>query len=260
MHGSLVRIWTVAQLSGLEMYRRKDVYVVGVLSLIIIIPLLSLNLFGVAGIFRYLSEISLLLIWLFSIIIAISTAARQIPSELERRTIFPLLSKPIRRKEIVLGKFLGSFTATGTCLIIFYLLFALLSGAKQGTWITPCFVQALMLHLVFVALLSSMVIAGSLCFSASANITLSSLICVGMLLFGQRLPVLAEQSPIPLRLLLSAMHYAAPHFELLDLRLRLVHEWPPLNTPVLVLVMLYGLSYSAVFLCIASALFQRKQV
>ena len=44
---------------------------------------------------RYLKEICLLLIWISSLVIAITTTARQIPAEREHRTLLPLLAKPL---------------------------------------------------------------------------------------------------------------------------------------------------------------------
>ena len=44
---------------------------------------------------------------MWSLVIAIGTAARQIPAERENRTIFPLLAKPVSRWQVILGKFFG---------------------------------------------------------------------------------------------------------------------------------------------------------
>ena len=62
---------------------------------------------------RYLKDVCLLLIWISSLVIAITTTARQIPAERESRTIFPLLAKPVRRGELIVGKFLGCWLACG---------------------------------------------------------------------------------------------------------------------------------------------------
>ncbi len=53
---------------------------------------------------RYLKEACLLLIWLSSLVIAITTTARQIPAERESRTIYPLLAKPVGRGEFIAGQ------------------------------------------------------------------------------------------------------------------------------------------------------------
>src|ERR1051325_9604652 len=90
-----------------ELYRRKDFYVLFILTALITLVLGSVNFFGEAKIARYLKEICLLLIWIAGLVIAITTTARQIPSRRENRAIFPLLAKAVTRQQLILGKFLG---------------------------------------------------------------------------------------------------------------------------------------------------------
>src|SRR5207249_1831873 len=79
---------------------------------------------------RYLKEVCLLLIWISSLVICITTSARQIPAECENRTIFPLLAKPVTRWQVVLGKFAGCWLACGIALLVFYLFFALVAESR----------------------------------------------------------------------------------------------------------------------------------
>ena len=82
----------VIALSGVvikEMYRRKDFYVLFILTALITLMMGSVNFFNDDKIVRFLKEVCLLLIWLSSLTIAIVTTARQIPAEKENRTIFP---------------------------------------------------------------------------------------------------------------------------------------------------------------------------
>ena len=64
-----------------EMYRRKDFYVLFVLTVLICLVMASVRVFNDGRIVRYLKEICLLLIWISSLVIAITTTARQIPTE-----------------------------------------------------------------------------------------------------------------------------------------------------------------------------------
>jgi len=124
---------TVAAIAGVvikELYRRKDFYVLLVLTGVITALLGSINFFNDSNIVRYLKEICLLLIWISSLVICITTAARQIPAERESRTIFPLLAKPVTRWQVVVGKFLGCWIACGIALVMFYLFFAIVSEAR----------------------------------------------------------------------------------------------------------------------------------
>ena len=123
----------VLAISGIvikELYRRKDFYVLFVLTALITLVLGSVSFFNDAKIVRYLKEVCLLLIWISSLVIAIGTAARQIPAERENRTIFPLLAKPVTRGQFIMGKFLGCWLACGVALLVFYVFFGVVSESR----------------------------------------------------------------------------------------------------------------------------------
>src|SRR6478736_7349923 len=106
-----------------ELYRRKDFYVLFVLTLLITLLVGAMRFFNDASIVRILKETCLWLIWISTIVIAVTTAARQIPAERENRTIFPLLAKPVTRADVIVGKFFGCWLACGAALLVFYLFF-----------------------------------------------------------------------------------------------------------------------------------------
>lgn len=76
------------------------------------------------------------------IAVAVLVAATSLHRELEQKTIFPVLARPVRRHEYLLGKFLGTFTT----LLVFALadagLVLLLTGVLAGihpTWAVASF-------------------------------------------------------------------------------------------------------------------------
>lgn len=250
-------VWNVARLLLLELYRRRDVYVALILAVLVVVPLASVNIFGTEGVVRYLSELSLVLIWVVSVVVGISMASRQVPRELETRTVLPLLAKPVRRSDVLVGKFLGAGMATASAVLLFYLFFvglALLKGLALG----PTFLQGVFMHVVFCFFLSSVAMLFSVLFTASATVTLASVLTIGMLVFGARLPHLAEQSGGAAAWALRAVHLLAPHFEFFDLRMRIVHGWPPAEWWAAGLAVLYAIVYSALALTVACAVFRRK--
>ena len=86
-----------------ELIRRKDFYVLFVLTAVVTLLMGSVNFFHDTHIVRILKDVCLLLIWISALVIAIGTTARQIPAEREQRTIFPLLAKPVTRAQVILG-------------------------------------------------------------------------------------------------------------------------------------------------------------
>src|SRR5437764_451800 len=96
----MIEIFAIAGIAIKKLIRRKDAYVLLILTALITLIMGSVNLFHDHNVVRYLKEVCLLLIWVCSLVIAITTAARQIPMERESRTIFPLLAKPVTRTQM----------------------------------------------------------------------------------------------------------------------------------------------------------------
>ena len=115
---------------------------------------------------RFLKEICLLLIWISSLVIAITTAARQIPAERESRTIFPLLAKPVSRGELIAGKFVGCWLACGLALVVFYFFFGVITASHEHAWPGWIFFQAFWLHWICLAVVVALVLLGSVVFTA----------------------------------------------------------------------------------------------
>ena len=142
-----------------ELYRRKDFYVLFVLTALITLVMASANLFNDDRIIGYLKEICLLLIWISALAMAVGTAARQIPAERENRTIFPLLAKPVTRAHVIAGKFLGCWLACGMALLMFYVFLGVVCGSREHHWPVTIYIQAMWMQWMFLAIVISMVIA-----------------------------------------------------------------------------------------------------
>jgi Cu-processing system permease protein len=244
-----------------ELYRRKDVYVLFILTVLICMVMASVNIFNDDKIVRYLKEICLLLIWICSLVIAITTTARQIPMERENRTLFPLLAKPLTRTELLLGKFLGIWIACGLTLLCFYTFFGVLSASREHHWPVVNYIQAAGLHWVMLAIVIAFTLLGSLVFSAaSANATIGFVVVTFILVLGRHINKVALHLPEPRRSILYSFYYAIPHLELFDVRDLIIHDWPPIAWKICGVTTLYALAYAAAFLIAACLVFRRKAV
>lgn len=253
------KVLAVAGVVVREMYRRKDFYVLFILTALITLATGSMRFFDDAQIVGYLKEICLLLIWLSSIVIAVSAAARQIPAERESRTIFPLLAKPVSRSQVLVGKFLGCWLACGVALLVFYLFFGLISASREHAFPVGQYFQAVWLHWICIGVLISMTLLGSLVFTApSSNMTIVVIVTLGILFLGRHLHKVAVRMTEPSGTLLSILYYAMPHLELFDVRLLIVHGWPMIAWPAMLGATVYGAAYTAFFLVAACLVFRRK--
>lgn len=254
-------IFAVAGIVIKELYRRKDFYVLFVVTILICLVMASVNIFNDAKIVRYLKEICLLLIWVCSLVIAVTTTARQIPAERENRTLLPLLAKPLTRPQLLFGKFLGCWLACGLTLLCFYVFFGALSATREHQWPLLDYFQAATLHWFMLGIVVAMVLLGSLVFAApSSNNTISFVVIGGILFVGRHLDQVALTMHEPLRTVVYSIYFAIPHLELFDVRDLVIHNWPLIPWLYFSLALLYALGYMAVFLAGACLVFRRKAV
>ena len=151
MKGFFRRIGALVKLSLLELWRRNDMFALLVLALVLLVPLSLARPFGASGATRYFDEAALLLIWGYSLFIALGIGGRLFTSEFANRTIYPLLAKPVSRGELLLGKYLGAVVASLSALAFFYALWMISAAMRGGEWLSPCLIQAFALHALFVA-------------------------------------------------------------------------------------------------------------
>lgn len=244
-----------------ELYRRKDFYVLFVLTALITLVIGSVNFFNETKIVRALKELCLFLIWVSSLVIAITTAARQIPAEKENRTLFPLLAKPVTRNQVVLGKFLGCWWATGLCLAVFYLFFAIISGAREHAWPLAHYFQGVVLHWFMLGIVTALTLLGSIVFAApSSNNTITFVIVAGILLLAGHLNSMALTLGEPLQSVVYGIYYALPHLELFDMRDLIIHNRASVPWLVWLAALGYAAVYVALFLMATCWLFRKKAV
>jgi ABC-type transport system involved in multi-copper enzyme maturation permease subunit len=254
---------TVIALAGVvikELYRRKDFYVLFVLTVLITLVMgFGHNFTGQKNVVRDLQEICLLLVWISALAIAVGMTARQLPAERENRTIFPLLAKPVSRAQLILGKFLGCWLAIGIALACFYLPLAVITASVRHYWPVLNYLQAIWLHWAFLGVVIALVLLGSLVFTAaSANATLCVFLVIGLVLWGRYLgDAAASVSGIP-GVLLYILYFLVPHLEWSDLRDVITQNRPPMGWATLGLSSAYFAGYTA-FLLYAAWLFLRRK-
>jgi len=255
------KIFALAGVVIKELYRRKDFYVLFVLTALLTLAAGAVNFFHDEKIIRYVKDICLLLIWVSALIIAIVTTARQIPAEREARTLFPLLAKPVSRGQVIAGKFLGCWLATGVALIVFYFFFAIITGSHEHIWPWAVYFQALWMQWFMLAIVIALVLLGSIYFAApSSTSTISFIVVVGILGVGSHLKAIALQQPEPMQTLLTVIYFAIPHLEWFDLRDFVVYDQSVVPWLALALATVYASVWTGIFILLAWFGFRRKNL
>ena len=197
-----------------EMIRRKDFYVLFVITALITLVMGSISIFNDQSIAGYLKELALLLIWICSLVIAVMTTARQLYAEKENRTIFPLLAKPVSRAQLLLGKFFGCWIATGLALFVFYLFVAIVSASREHTLDVGSYLVAFLLHWGALAVVVAMALLGSIIFAApSSNGTICLVVSIGILTLERHLSTVAIHTGGLAGKLLYGVYFITPRLD-----------------------------------------------
>ncbi len=258
---SVNNVFAIAGIVIKEMYRRKDFYVLLTLVVALTLVLGSVSFFNDEHIVRYVKDACLLMIWLSSLVIAITTTARQIPAERESRTIFPLLAKPVGRGEFVVGKFMGCWLSCGLCLLVFYLFFGLLAASREHTVPVPAYFQAMWLHWMCLGIVVALALLGSVVFTApSSNATICFIVVLGILFAGGHLNGVAIQMRGWRGALVYGVYYAIPHLEWYDVRELIIHGWGLIDWTAWFGATMYAGLYMAFLLACAWLVFRRRTV
>jgi len=228
-----------------ELFRRKDFYFIFMLLLVVILYSSSISFGGERGFQRYFKEIGVTLTYIFSVIIAVSFAARQIPQEVETKTVYVLLAHPLSRFQFIVGKYFGVLVISAASFSLFYFSF-IISLFLRGDRSTPLILllEGYVLHVLLLGLISSVTIFLSLYLSTMANTWISLVLYFGTNWFGANI----------------GGYIFLPHPELFDIKERIVHSHDIIPVWVISFLTVYAAVYSLIFLTSSYLVFRKRNL
>jgi ABC-type transport system involved in multi-copper enzyme maturation permease subunit len=123
MTDALSRITAIGRNTFTGLVRQKVFYFLLIFALVVIGNSAFLAKFSFQEEFQMLKDVALGAMAVFLSLLAILTTANLIPKDLEDRTIFTILSKPVPRHEYLLGKLLGVVILLALSTLVMGLLF-----------------------------------------------------------------------------------------------------------------------------------------
>ena len=248
----------IARLSVVETLRRKEFYVVLVLVLGLAGWMLMLNL-GSSGAGRFAKDIVMQAIWLASFALAVPLAARQISSDVEQKTVYVLMSRPIHRWHYVVGRALGASAASIVCfasmfavLVIMLLAKGAGSIADMGLW------QAFILQIAALVMLCSLAVCISVVATPGGAVTFSLILLLVTRYGSASILSRIEHMPAVARETAWAVYIALPHFEFFNISQRVVHGWGALPADIFLQSLVYGFVCSVFFTTLAAVIFRKR--
>jgi ABC-type transport system involved in multi-copper enzyme maturation permease subunit len=245
------RMLALAGVVWLEMVRRKDVYVLFILIAALLVGTLGLDVFGLGGVVGYIKDAGLFAAWVLGWVLAVNTSVRQLPQEESRGTVFVLLAKPVSRLEVVIGKWLGAWLVVWVAVVCFYLAVWGVTLIKGGGFELESMAQGLLLHGVAIGMVIAIGIAFTTRMNGDAAAALTYTVTGAAFLILPRVPAMLVGDKGVSGTLLSVLYYLLPHFELFDMRRRVVHGWGAAPWAVVGGVVLYGMFWIAAMLILA---------
>lgn len=115
------KLLAIAQAVVRDAVRRKVVWVVVLFAVLLSFVAPSLPTYGVGVVGAVYREIAIALMFAASLIVTLALAATRIPAEVERRTVFNVLSRDVRRWQYVAGTWSGLCGVIGVAVLAFSL-------------------------------------------------------------------------------------------------------------------------------------------
>jgi ABC-type transport system involved in multi-copper enzyme maturation permease subunit len=205
---------------------------------------------------RIVTDMGLATMNLAGVIIAAFVGIGLVGKEIERRTVYTILARPISRTEFILGKYLG-------LVLTLFVNVAVMLAVFLGTlWMYRTPLQASLFQvagLIFVELL--LVTALALFFSTFSTTTLSAIMTLGVYLIGHLttdLKGLGETSQnAVVHTAVAWLYYLCPNLEMLNIKGQ-ASGGGSVEAAYVAVAALYGLLYAALLLTAACAVFRNR--
>jgi Cu-processing system permease protein len=220
---------------------------------------------------KIIKDLGLAATSLFGLFIAVFVGIGLVWKEVERRSVYSLLAKPVRRRDLVLGKYLGlAFTLLVNVAVMAAALYLVLAVIDQTSpeplrkaWEAPAVDPALLVAFLLIFAQLLVVTAIALFFSTFAGPMVSAALTFGFYVIGHFNADLKHfdvfVSSRPLAWLLGGLYYLLPNLAPFDVKAQVVHG-QAIAPGYVAMTLAYAGLYIAVLLTVASHIFARRDL
>lgn len=218
---------------------------------------------------KIIKDLGLAALSLLGLAIAVFIGIGLVTKEVERRSIYSLLTKPVTREQFILGKFLGLVVTlfvnlSAMCVAYYAVLFyqqLTATEAVRNAWPAPATDPRLMIAAVLIFAELTIVTALALFFSTFSSPLLSILLTLGFWVAGHFNADLrnfgAVVDSVPLAMVARVLYYVLPNLAPFNVKAEVVHGVPIAADHVL-LTLAYALVYVTILLLASIAVFRRR--
>jgi Cu-processing system permease protein len=218
---------------------------------------------------KIIKDLGLASLAIFGLLIAVFIGIGLVSKEVEKKSVFSLLAKPVSRTQFILGKYVGLVLTLAVNLgvmtfafyaVLFYVDATASESAKAG-WPAPAVDPRLLVAIVLIVAELALVTALALFFSTFSSPLLSALLTLGLWVAGhfngdlRRFESVTEVPFLPW--IARGAYYVLPNLAPFNVKAEVVYGMPVAAAHV-GLTLAYALMYVALLLTAATAVFRRR--
>lgn len=251
-----MKIRAIALNTFKEAIRDRILYLLLFFAAVCIIFSRVLALLTVGDRVKIITDVGLASLSIFGVLMAILMGTGLVYKEIDKRTIYTLLSKPIHRYQFLLGKYLGLvltlFVMLGLMTLIF--LFFIFLYTLRIDW-------TLFVAILFIFLELCLITAVAMLFSCFSTPILSTLFSLSFYLIGHLswgLETLIKKIPQGAAKTFARFLYIfLPDLENFNFKTEIVHHLP-IPPKIFLYSTFYGIFYTVFILSLAMLVFRRR--
>lgn len=253
-----MRVLAVARNTFREAVRDKVLYVLLLFAATAIFGSKALGWISIGQDIKIVKDISLAAVSVFGVLIAIFVGTNLVYKEIDKRTIYTILCRPMHRWEFILGKYIGLAGLLALVTAVMAAVAAVYVVILGGN-IDLIFFQAVLLIYWQLLLITALAVL----LSALTSPILGAIIVFSTYVVGHATTIFTDLPPhfdgTVSKHILQAIYYIIPNLSNFDIRAEAANGVPVASGYVL-WALAYGTVYTTVLLIIASLAFQDKDV
>ncbi|MBK6683069.1 MAG: ABC transporter permease subunit [Deltaproteobacteria bacterium] len=250
-------IWRIATNTLRQTVRERLFFNILIFGLAMILLSLVVGNLTYGSIFRVVRSIGLTGVTLAVDLIALLVAVSLVHQEIDRKTLFVVLVRPIARWQYIVGRYLGLMLAVGSALAGFSAIYLLAVVIGMGT---PSSKDALALLMILPE--ASVLGAFGIMLSSFSTPTLSAGVGLGFWIAATAVDDfvrLTADAPDSLKVLARGIYYALPAFERFDFRQAALYDLP-VDATLVFSSAAYGICYALALVSLAALILSRREM
>ncbi len=253
---TLIRIHAIALNTFREAVRSKILYAILFFAVLLILSSIAFGELSLYEQERVIKDIGVVVITLFGAMIAIYTGISLLHKEMDKKTIYTIVSKPIERWQFLVGKYLGILLTVAVELGFMSLIFLALLVLRDIA-VTTTLVQALLLIYVQIAVVAAI----ATLFSAFSTPFLSGMMTASLFLLGNLHDAIVSftdsHASQMVRAFMRVGELLIPNLSLFNLSREVTYDLP-VSWSYVMLTAGHGSLYVLVMLGLAALIFSRR--